>query len=185
MKASALNCFAQLLTYPQEKDMDDVVNTIITELEGVNPQVIEDLRQFSLAVKDKKLEVLQELYTRTFDLKSLTSLDIGFVLFGEDYKRGAFLVEVQRLQKENKIDTGSELPDNISNVLKLLAVLEDKEEKNEFIEKIFLPALERIQADFDRSEGEKNEFLFPIRALKNYLNYQYEMNNAVLKGAIC
>ena len=41
------------------------------------------------------VEDLQELYTRTFDWNPDTSLEIGWHLYGENYERGEFLVEVR------------------------------------------------------------------------------------------
>ena len=36
----------------------------------------------------------EEIYTRTFDVQAITTLDVGYVLFGDDYKRGELLVNL-------------------------------------------------------------------------------------------
>ena len=38
-------------------------------------------------------EQIQELYTRTFDINPVCTLEIGWHIFGEDYARGALLVK--------------------------------------------------------------------------------------------
>jgi len=50
------------------------------------------LEQFRAQAAAMSLEELQELYTRTFDLSPLCSLEAGWQLYGEDYARGSFLV---------------------------------------------------------------------------------------------
>jgi hypothetical protein len=32
------------------------------------------------------------LFTRSFDVQAVTTLDLGYIVFGEDYKRGELLV---------------------------------------------------------------------------------------------
>src|SRR5450759_3107097 len=57
--------------------------------------------QFSLfATETEKLSLseLQELYTRTFDLSPVCALDIGYHLFGENYKRGVFLANLRETE---------------------------------------------------------------------------------------
>src|SRR5262249_35690032 len=41
-------------------------------------------------------EDLEELYTRTFDLNPVCSLEVGWHLFGENYSRGEFLVRMRQ-----------------------------------------------------------------------------------------
>ena len=59
-------------------------------LRGNYPDAAVEVEQFLDAIPPQTLD-LQELYTRTFDVQALTTLGVGYVLFGDDYKRGAFL----------------------------------------------------------------------------------------------
>lgn len=52
-------------------------------------------------------------------------LDLGYVMFGEDYKRGAFLLNMQIEQQKINNDCGTDLPDNICNVLDLMTLSKD------------------------------------------------------------
>jgi len=67
----------------------------------------------------------QEYYLKTFDVQAVCSLDIGYVLFGEDYKRAQLLVNLQSEHKTAGIDCGSELGDHLPNVLTLLSKTND------------------------------------------------------------
>jgi nitrate reductase assembly molybdenum cofactor insertion protein NarJ len=62
----------------------------------------------------------QEYFMKTFDVQAVCFLDIGYVLFGEDYKRAQLLVNLQSEHKDAGVECGSELGDHLPNVLTLL-----------------------------------------------------------------
>ena len=68
----------------------------------------------------------QEYYISTFDVQAICFLDIGYVLFGEDYKRGIFLVNIKKEQIKAGNDCGSELPDHLPNILTLLPKMQGR-----------------------------------------------------------
>jgi nitrate reductase assembly molybdenum cofactor insertion protein NarJ len=92
---------------------------------------------------------LQELHTRTFDVQSLTTLDIGYVLFGDDYKRGAMLSHLNREHARAGNDCRGELADHLPNVLRLLARLEDAELRHELALHLLIPALILMLREFE------------------------------------
>ncbi len=94
------------------------------------------------------LDEVQEIFTRSFDVQSITTLGIGYVMFGDDYKRGEMLVNLNRELRDAGIDPGSELSDHLPNVLRLIARWEDRELATEFVEEILQPALEQMIAEF-------------------------------------
>lgn len=174
------------ISYPEEgmnSWTDEIIKLCNEEKNDENLNVKDVITQFKQSIKNESLETLRENYTRTFDLKAMACLDIGYVLFGEDYKRGAFLVEIQRLQNENGVSCGSELPDHLPSFLKLISVLPENEEKKELIEKIFLPALTKILAEFDRTQTKNNYYRYPLQALQFLSEKEFKMNDTVLKGA--
>ena len=93
---------------------------------------------------------LEELYTRTFDIQAPCTLDVGYVLFGEDYKRGHFLVKMHELQNQYENDCGTELADHLPNILTLLEKMKetDPEQAEDLVKKIVLPALEKMLQRF-------------------------------------
>ena len=68
---------------------------------------------------------LEELYTTTFDLNPVATLEVGWHLWGEQYERGRFLADLRALQEELGIDSGSELPDHLTVLLPTIAARPD------------------------------------------------------------
>lgn len=102
-------------------------------------------------------EGMEELYTRTFDLNPVATLEIGWHLWGEQYERGRFLADLRALQAELGIEEGTELPDHLTILLPTLAAMHDPEP---LLTKI-APALERIAAPL---EEQGNPYRHLIRA---------------------
>ena len=98
---------------------------------------------------------MQELFIRSFDVQAVTTLDIGYVLFGDDYKRGELLSNLNREHVAAHVDCGHELADHLPNVLKLLARLEDEELIDEFVKQIIAPALNKMIDEFDSERIQK------------------------------
>jgi nitrate reductase molybdenum cofactor assembly chaperone len=106
------------------------------------------------------LDVVQEIFTRTFDVQAITTLSVGYVMFGDDYKRGELLVNLNREHRTAGVDCGSELPDHLPNVLRLMARWKDRELAREFAEEILHPALERMIEEFDSRRLEQRNALY-------------------------
>ncbi|MBI2567058.1 MAG: hypothetical protein HYV63_08525 [Candidatus Schekmanbacteria bacterium] len=92
---------------------------------------------------------LQELHTRTFDVQAITSLDIGYALFGEDYKRGALLANLSAEHKRAGIECGEELADHLTNVLRLLSKMADHALREELVRVLLAPAVREMMLDFE------------------------------------
>ena len=90
----------------------------------------------------------EDLYLRTFEVQSITTLDIGYVAFGDDYKRGELLVNLNREHQTYGIDCEGELVDNLANILKLIYVLEDSILLTDLINKLIAPALTKMIQGF-------------------------------------
>jgi nitrate reductase assembly molybdenum cofactor insertion protein NarJ len=104
---------------------------------------------------------MEELFTRSFDVQSVTTLDVGYVLFGEDYKRGELLANLNREHNESGIDCRNELADHLPNLLRLLAVIGDEPDKaemlEELVEEILAPGLRQMIAEFDPERLEEKD----------------------------
>ncbi len=70
---------------------------------------------------------LEELYTTTFDLNPVATLEVGWHLWGEQYERGRFLADLRGLQDRLGIDSGTELPDHLTVLLPTIAACENDE----------------------------------------------------------
>ena len=118
------------------------------------PDAAVEVERFLGAVPERTLD-LQELHTRTFDVQSLTTLDVGYVLFGDDYKRGALLSKLNQEHARAENDCRGELADHLPNVLRLLPKLVDREVQKELVEDILIPALMLMIREFDPERIEK------------------------------
>ena len=99
-------------------------------------------------LSEEALYEVQEIFTRSFDVQAITTLGVGYVIFGDDYKRGELLVNLNRELRDAGIKTGTELPDHLPTVLRLLSVWQDSELVAEFVEEILHPALEMMIEEF-------------------------------------
>ena len=106
------------------------------------------------------LDGMQEVFTRSFDVQSITTLGVGYVMFGDDYKRGEVLVNLNREHRVAGVDCGTELPDHLPLVLRLLARWQDQEIVAEFVEEILYPALEKMIGEFGPERMEQRNQLY-------------------------
>ena len=145
---------ATLFEYPAA-DYPQRVGDIRDFLEGRYINAGAELDRFRELLPAHELMSMQELYTRSFDVQAATTLDIGYVLFGDDYKRGEMLANLNREQLEAGIDCGTELADYLPNLLRLLAVLEDEDLIHDLVNAILVPALRAMIGEFDPARIEK------------------------------
>jgi len=84
---------------------------------------------------------MEELYTTTFDLNPVATLEVGYHLWGEQYERGRFLSDLRGLQQTLGIDSGTELPDHLTVLLPTIAASNDdtlREHCTKAIDKILI-----------------------------------------------
>jgi nitrate reductase assembly molybdenum cofactor insertion protein NarJ len=101
-------------------------------------------------------------------------LDIGYVLFGEDYKRGIFLVNIKKEQLKACNDCGTELPDHLPNLLTLLPKMEDKDLVEELIYSILIPAIHEMILKF---RNVNNLYKGLLEILVTIMEKQYPVSN--------
>lgn|SRR5574338_388854 len=150
---------ASLFSYPDEKLRIDF-EAAHRLLESKYISASNFFNEFYLFSKSMSLIKWQEIYTRTFDVQAITTLDLGYVLFGDDYKRGELLVNLSKEHRNYNNDCGSELGDHLPNVLRLLTKLTDDDLKTELIYLIIKPALHKISAEFDNDKIDKKNSVY-------------------------
>ena len=120
------------------------------------PDAALELKHFLDAIPERTLD-LQELHTRTFDVQAMTTLDIGYVLFGDDYKRGALLSNLNQEHSRAQNDCRGELADHLPNLLRLIPKLKDQDLLEELVREILVPALMLMIREFEPERiGKKN-----------------------------
>ena len=139
---------AALFTYP-DAGLAGRVREVQAFLDNACAEASGDLKDFAEFTSHTALLDLEELYTRSFDVKAITTLDLGYVLFGDDYKRGELLVHLNDEHRQAGVECGGELPDHLPNLLKLLDAMQKPELREELVQKIIGPALRKIIGEFD------------------------------------
>ncbi len=141
---------ADVFRYPSA-DYLEQVRRCQAELETAYPEASEELGKFVAYATDVTHQQRQELFVKTFEVQALCYLDLGFVIFGEDYKRGMFLVHMKREHERVGNDYGTELPDHLANVLVLIEKTTDEEFRNDLVAGIAIPAIRKMLEGFDNS----------------------------------
>ena len=139
---SLLDGFAELLLYPQQNHRRDV-QSCIDQLSDQHADVGEIVGDYLSRIDSLSLSEMEELYIKTFDLNKAGTLDLGWHLFGEDYNRGLFLVKVRQYLQMLAIPESTELPDHVSQVLRVLGRMSPSE-ANQFAYACVIPSLETI-----------------------------------------
>lgn len=144
--------FANVLEYPTENwrdRLDDFSKQ--SRLTGRSDSVY--FADFYRMADETPILELQEFYTRTFDLSPVCALEIGYHLFGEDYKRGAFLARLRETENPYELCQENQLPDYLPVVLRLLARMEDEELRAEMTGFCVLPALNKMGEQLEKKKN--------------------------------
>lgn len=131
-----------LFAYP-DGDYDARLSRCILALnhrEGDVGRILEPLYQ---RVKKMTRAEVEEMYTRTFDINPVCTLEVGWHVYGEDYARGAFLVKMREMLREHDLAESTELPDHLTHVLVLLGRL-DGQNADHLAGHFLLPALQKM-----------------------------------------
>jgi nitrate reductase delta subunit len=149
--AGCYDSLARMLDYPSgtEEILADhgTVSRFLREREIESP-----LSPFARFVESSALAKVQEEYVSTFDFNPAVALYLGHHLFGDNRKKGAYLIRLkQEFGRHGFAPTGPELPDHLPLVLGFLAYLArhaDDDARRAFISRYVLPGVERLNARF-------------------------------------
>ncbi len=163
MSKTIYNLVADIFAYPDE-GFPRAVERAVGALQEVCPNAATPMGEFNDLLpfhdQDQPLLVMQEIYTRSFDVQAITTLDLGYVVFGDDYKRGELLVNLSREHREAGNDCGDELGDHLPNLLRLIAVHPDAAMMEELVQLIVAPALRQMVVQFNPDRLELKEKLY-------------------------
>lgn len=159
---SFIERLALLLQYPRE-DFLLLVAEAHKNMSGEPGDVTVPFTQFAEGIAGLDTEELQELYTRTFDLNPMCTLEIGWQLYGEDYRRGEFLVKMRQHLQGYGLPESGELPDHMTHALALLARLEP-DEAAAFGGQYVLPALDKMLSGWQQTRNAYTDLLESVFA---------------------
>jgi nitrate reductase delta subunit len=176
-RTPAYALLAGFLDYPDEKYRDRV-ESYTGILESGGGTVAQLTSDFRAAVCGMPIEEIQELYTRTFDINPLCTLEVGWHVYGEDYARGEFLVKMRQLLKEHNLPESKELPDHLTHVLAILAQL-DGEEADFLASRYLLPALGKMLEGF---QNEGNPYMKVLEAIVASVKSHHDVEAVLPRG---
>lgn len=154
---SVLQEFAAVLAYPSHQTGLHV-RRCETLVQPELPEPGRLLRGLASYVDKTATGNLEEQYTGFFDLNPLCNPYVGYQLFGESYKRSAFLLALKEQYRTQGFEPDErELPDRLSVVLRFLASCNDEDLVEETIREGVLPAVARMGR-----EGNKTEAKAPV-----------------------
>lgn len=161
--------FANLLQYP----------TLATSLKAghcyerlqrSHPAAASSLESFYHAMEQRSLQQMQELYTTTFDMQPVCYPYLGYQLFGESYKRGAFMAQLNEAYRVAGYSAEQELPDHIAVALHFVG-LNSADRQGDFCQALLnegmVPALEKMLKTF--GEQSANPYFRLLKALQMFL----------------
>lgn len=159
----ACRWFADLLDYPRP-GLAETAAECAALLSPTVPRAAELVAAFAAFARRCPAGRLEEVYTGTFDLDAACHPYVGYHLFGESYKRSVFLLELKERLRTHGLDIGSEIPDHLAVVLRLLAVTDDAELADELIGVAVVPALAKMTGE--ETQQDRHPYDGVLRAVR-------------------
>lgn len=151
---------SELFLYPHDEAYRKKLTKVQDWLSLYMPEAALILQPFIQFVEAARIREIQELFLRSFDVQAITTLDIGFILFGEDYKRGKLLVHLNEEHRQAGNNCETELSDHLPNLLRLLPKMKDSTVRNEIATLLIIPAIEKMVAEFSGEKIEKKDVVY-------------------------
>lgn len=154
MTAELYASLARMLDYPEEKEAPLSAQRVVEGyLERELPAC--SVRPFAEFVAGSTLAEIQEEYVATFDFNPLAAPYLGHHLFGDNRKKGEYLIALKgEYRLHGYTPLGNELPDHLPVILRFLAHLFREGEtgaRKSFIERHLLSGVEKLNDSFAAS----------------------------------
>lgn len=167
--STLFDLFAALLEYPSAATTEQA-GQLLEQLTPLSIESAEVLEKFVRRLDQLSLEKMRELYTITFDMQPVCYPYVGYQLFGESYKRGAFMAQLNDVYHAFGYSAGQELPDHLAVILHFLG-LDSTNRAGEFCQALLTsgltPALAKMLKVFN--EGSENPYAELLSALQLFL----------------
>lgn len=151
-RSEVLNLLADALDYPRP-DLSSKAAALADMLRAQDPDAAGAVANFEREVAGQPLAQMEELYTRTFDMNPGCPLYVGYHLYGDTYKRGMMMSELQGEYRRHDLDTAAELPDHLCQILRWLARAGDDPRCQPLLREHVVPAVQKVAQDLSRNAG--------------------------------
>jgi len=144
--------FAKILDYPNDLLINNIKHIIllINQNKSISKnEIISPIKNFLDVISKKNISEIQEIYIKSFEIQSIVTLNIGYLIYGDDYKRAELLINLNNEYKKNNIKCENDLSDYLPNILIFLSKCKNMALINEFISNFLMPALKVMIDEFD------------------------------------
>ncbi|MFT7618774.1 MAG: nitrate reductase delta subunit [Planctomycetota bacterium] len=173
----AFNGLAVLLEYP-EGEFSSRLDQIEACLSEFDESSTEKLSAYFAAARELDIYALEELYTRTFDINPVCSLEVGWQIFGETYDRGGFLIKVSKALASHGVPPSKELGDHLPQMLRLFGQANDDTRRDLAIG-FLIPAITKMLEGFSDNDGPYFSLLSYVpAAIDHVVTAQSEQSHA-------
>ena len=167
-------CFADLLDYPQP-DLPAQAHTCAGLIASDFPEASGQIQGFAERAANTSQGRLEEIYTGTFDVNPACYIFAGYMLFGESFNRGKFLVRLQEKYKQHGFSQGSELADHVAVIFRFLGILEpDDPTAQVLIEDCLTPVIAKMNSGFKSDSANPNPYQQVLQAIQSVLERTQE-----------
>lgn len=157
--------FADLLDYPGP-DLLSQACTCADLLALDYPAAADQIRDFVKDAEGIPLGRLEEIYTGTFDVSPACYIFAGYILFGESFHRGKFLVRLQEEYRKRGFSAGNELADHLAVMFRFSSMLDPNQLlAQQLVSDCFIPVLTKMNASFKSENGNPNPYRQVLRAI--------------------
>ena len=137
------DALAELFEYPKDGHAART-RDLVARIAAESPEAAADVEPLARFAADKSLGECEELYVHTFDANAERALEVGWQVFGEQYERGAFLVDLRGRMRALGVAETTELPDHLTQVLRLLGRM-DEDDARTLVARAVAPSLKRVR----------------------------------------
>lgn len=156
---------AMCFSYPYDERARDLDNAVAGLDKG---KVRDHLQHLVDSLAQLSLGEWQELHTRTLDLSPQFVPYVGHIVFGESYRRGAFMADLNREMAELGIDLEGELPDHLAPILRYL---EKAPEPNGELVEVLPEAVNGMIKELKKADP-KNPYRHVLAATKAHISME-------------
>lgn len=182
MQKEVLLRLGELFDYPDDhlsEHAAECVQLLVSDLPGASSQMGKFLDFVSATTQGR----MEEIYTSTFDVSPTCFIFAGYMLFGETFKRGEFLVQLQERYHQHNFSVGNELADHIAVIIRFIATLdEDEILRDEIIEDCLLPVMDKMISSFKVDTDRSNPYVHVLRACIEVLDHDLQHRSILRKA---